>query len=173
MLCWTFNISIWTLCPANSNITLAWGTGPLCSHQLHICCFNNNKHRKKFLIIDQFDVKWHCLESSSTGSGIGLETETDTESWILSFCLVTSFLALCWWSGLSNATNNKRRIHILPRASSQQQQQHYCNLVTSTQRLRPSIVIMSRADHVAWPGSCSGSDASILPDFLPLFLNFY
>ena len=162
-----------TYCPANSNITLARGAGPLCSHQLHICCFNNNKHRKKFLIIDQFDVKWHCWESSSTGSGIGLETETDTESWILSSCLVTSSLALCWWSGLSNATNNKRRIHILPRPSSQQQQQHYCNLVTSTQRLRPSIVIMSRADHVAWPGSCSGSDASILPDFLPLFLNFY
>ena len=52
-----------TYCPANSNITLARGAGPLWSHQLHICCFNNNKHTKKFVIIDQFDVKWRCWEA--------------------------------------------------------------------------------------------------------------
>ena len=49
--------------PANSNTTLARGAGPLWSHQPHICCFNNNKHTKKFVIIDQFDVKWRCWEA--------------------------------------------------------------------------------------------------------------
>ena len=61
---------------ANSNITLAWGAGPLWSHRLHICCFNNNKHRKKFVIIDQFDESGSAWRPSSTGSGIsgiGLE----------------------------------------------------------------------------------------------------
>ena len=83
--------------PANSNITLAWGAGPLCSHQLHICCFNNNNHRKKFLIIDQFDVKWHCLVSLQQC----IWDWSGNRNRILNLViLVTSSLALCRWSGL-------------------------------------------------------------------------
>ena len=62
-------------------------------------------------------------------------------------------LALCWWSGcvwvMQAPTKGEFTFYHWHHQHHQHQwhlSHHYCNLVTSTQRLRPSIVIMSWVD---------------------------